>query len=368
MEPEWVLHSRQTDAKQCLVESRNCCWFSDGSKVFDACCLAFSLASVSETGCNCACSSTGRSSRFITNTTSALDILLIMDESYGMSSELDYVPNMITQLNQLLKRKRFGRKGECPNLFSVVAFGRHDTAHGARLLVGDERQAMVEARHFSQLWRQVSVDPYGYEEDGYYALATALRQVPYRRCSDVAHIALLISDEDRDVSTLGRTTSQEDLRHAMQRRGFTMVGLLENPFFAGAAVESAFGVAKLSQTQHQAYLNPFAESSSTSISTDFKLSFVTNNRQVSIGTGHDRTKEDYVGLALDTCGSAWDMSIMRLSSEERKSQLTSALASDLERQAHRLKRKCRCVPDTSAVGQSELGLACRMVGSCYKEL
>ena len=311
------------------------------------------------------CSKTGRGSRFVTNTTSAFDILLVMDESYGMNAEVSYVPGMVEKLNRLFKQKRYGRRGKCPNLFSVVTFGRRDSQYGARLLLGEERQALVEARDFSQLWQQIRIDPYSYEEDGYHALATALRRVPYRRCSDVAHVALLISDEDRDISELGRATDSLDLLEALQRRGFTLAGLVDNPFFAGSAVESAFGVARLGKSRQQAYLNPYAESSSRIIANDFSLSFVTNNRQVSIGTGNDRTQEDYVSLVLDTCGSAWDMTIMRFSTEERKSQLTAAMAADFIRQASDLERKCRCVKDTS--GSEGLVVACRMVKNCRKD-
>lgn len=258
-----------------------------------------------------------------------------------MDAEIKWLPELTNHLEAELRRNNIGTSQTCPNLYAVVGYGRRAPHHKARLIETQSGKHMVLSSEFGKLQEQLASDTYGMTEDGYQALAFAVRRTAYRRCSDIAHIAVLITSEDRDIANSGaRRLNRTDMKVVLQRRGFSLSVIVDNPFFAGDPIQSVFGV----DSKHWAYQAQQTNTGNGSIlpSEDAFRAFRQRNDGVEIGDGNGNTKPDYTDLALEACGAAWDTNILRGDNRKRIQQFTGAFVADLLRQATMLSSVCRC--------------------------
>jgi len=206
------------------------------------------------------------------------DILFVVDESGSMSGEHSWISNMVTALDTAL----IGA-GVTGNQYGLVGYGASSShgipGHGHSVGGGDFGTAAQLSTATGSLVLS------GGTEDGYSGLEYALNNYSFR--GDAAANIILITDEDRDTLS-GSTNTFASILGLLQGKN-ALLNAVVNASFTGGA---------LGIDGTDSY---FADGSG-----DY------NTVAGGVGvSGSGSTLADYVNLALDSGGAAWNLNLLR---------------------------------------------------------
>lgn len=223
------------------------------------------------------------------NTTRAADIILLVDESGSMTMEHQWISEMVEQLDNGLMETGIGVYPR--NRFGIIGFGHECTVEvrGERAFLTKGNNEYVLAENITELTKRIRVG--GKNEDGYSAIASALREYTFR---DGAIQFILVSDEDRDVLL---NVTRDEVEFMLKANGVVLNTVVSQEFTAGDI--RAFGI----DVDKTAYIyDPSLDSLFRTIQ--------------GIGasvedSAYGSTDMDYTQLAFLVEGGSWDLSILR---------------------------------------------------------
>ena len=223
------------------------------------------------------------------NVTQAADIILLVDESGSMAAGHQWIPDMVAQLDTALIKAGIGVNPR--NRFGITGFGDDcsgDTFLG-RVFLSQGNEAYVLAENITMLAQKLNLG--GKYEDGYGAIASALRQYTFRR--GVRHF-ILISNEDRDILS---NVTRDDVE-LMLDESSVILNVVVNQEFSAEGIR-ALGI----DGYGTAYIyDP---------STDSLFRTVDEIAAPIQDSAHGSTDYDYTQLAFLVNGSSWDLSLLQ---------------------------------------------------------
>ena len=231
--------------------------------------------------------------RFILKTHQTADVILLIDESGSMSMELSWIPNMVIELDSMLRKIGIGNSTR--NRFGVVGFGGdckpEQSALGTVYSVNNSKLFYSSEDILSVL---KLVQGGGRVEDGYSAMETALKSYVLGNAS---RLFILISDEDRSIQNPNLTRSY--IRDALIQNGIVLNAAVDQRLYAGEL--RAMGI-DVNQTAYvfdpsSVFLNRIFEGRSVVVPSD---------------GGYGHTRQDYTQLAWNSGGAVWDLGLLRL--------------------------------------------------------
>lgn len=218
-------------------------------------------------------------------TSASADVILIVDESESMKMSHVWLHEFLTKLDRALGSASFGSIR-----YGLIGFaGRGMMFRGRPISMGGDSNLGT----LSQAQQALSaLQLNGIIEDGYSAISVALDQSVYPLRSMASKIAILVTDEDRDMFDFALTRDRIQMmlsRAGVQLHSVVNVAMTGNNVpLLGISNSSAFVV-------HSAHADQSAE-----IMRPYDVAFI---RRAS--TGH--TVRDYITLALQNGGAAWDL-------------------------------------------------------------
>lgn len=214
----------------------------------------------------------------------AADIVFMVDLSGSMSGEHTWISSMVSSLESELMAAGVGT-GPNTNRYALVGFGGGGTSMpGHSIPVGGG--TFGTAAEMSTAAGSLIAS--GGTEDGWDAIDHALG-LTYRE--GAAKNLILITDEDRDNTNAG--LSFAGLLSSMISDSFLLNAVI-NHGFADGNQSQALGM----DSEGNAYIADGGGSYTT-----------TSGGNATSGFG--TTKADYIDLALDTGGAAWDLNLLR---------------------------------------------------------
>ena len=223
------------------------------------------------------------------------DVVVLMDESGSMAGEQTWIAAQIPALNTGLVGA-----GLTPNQFGLIGFGASVAGgpsylRGFNVATGGGPTNYSPGTFGSAANFAISAGGLvasGGTEDGWAAIALA-NTLAGRAGAGRNYI--LVSDEDRD-NTAASLTYAGTLA-SMTGSGILLNAIVDNSFLCDNA--TALGIARDSGNNLVSYI------------ADGLGGFTTCTGVSSIGSGSGNTTADYVNLALDTGGAAWDLNTLR---------------------------------------------------------
>lgn len=242
-------------------------------------------------------------------------MVLVVDESRGLIRQHLWLKSLISHLEQELLSEDFGT-GDCSNLFGLVGFGQANKDNQlGRVSFAHNGAALMNWTHFMNTLPNLYSDPNSGMADGYAGISHALDRIPFRKgCNNVKPLILFLTDADR-MSIL-RALTRDTIQQLLSRSKAGLHVVVNNRFQAGG--RDLLGVATLHQGVRVGYR----------IASDGFFSFVTNG--IVIPSGRRSTKRDYVDLALELGGSAWD--VRQVTAADRGRGLAAALSDSILKQ------------------------------------
>jgi PEP-CTERM motif len=219
------------------------------------------------------------------------DIIVIMDESGSMGGEQAFIGGAINAIEAGLVTA-----GLTGNRFGNVGFGATAGTSGVDLL----RKIPVNAADFGTAGEfNTSTGSYvttGGTEDGWSGIEFARSQYALRGGTTVARNFILVSDEDRDDNdaNTGFALNFAGILASLQREAILLNAVVNATFVCGDNVTAALGI----------------DSSGTGFVADGSGGFTTCIGATSV-SGSGTTIADYVQLALQSGGAAWDLNFLR---------------------------------------------------------
>lgn len=220
------------------------------------------------------------------------DVVFLVDESGSMSGEHAWLGNMISSLEAGLANKGVGVSES--NRYSLVGYGgSSSTGHYAPNPHDmDTGTTSVDdwgsATQFQAATGSLTIG--GSTEDGWNALDWAMNNLTYRNNAAVNFV--LVTDEDRDNRNGALTAN--GLKNGLGNLNALLNVVVNNPFTCSGS-GSAIGV--------DSDLNGFQA--------DGAGDYTKCAGNGVVGNGAGTTESDYVDLALQTGGAAWDLNILR---------------------------------------------------------
>ncbi|SFK25795.1 putative Ig domain-containing protein [Lysobacter sp. cf310] len=211
----------------------------------------------------------------------AADVVVVVDESGSMSGEHDWIADFAAPLEAHLTTNGVG-DGAVPNRYGLLAYDPVPLPiNVGTTLTGDYRQFITASA-------QLALRGSG-TEDGWRAVRHAIFQYPLRETT--ARNIILVTDEDRDntdasityASLLGEMRAQKAVLNAV----------------VNARFKCGDGSAALGLGQHK-----------VGYKADGRGGFQTCANASAYG-GDGTTIADYVNMALETGGAAWDIEVLR---------------------------------------------------------
>jgi PEP-CTERM motif len=214
------------------------------------------------------------------------DVIVVVDESGSMSGEHNWLSGMITSLETSLFGAGVG-SGADANRYSLVGFGNGlgGSANSGRTLAGFGSAAAFGAATGSLVTS-------GGTEDGYAGINYAFSTLAGSFRSGAAVNVILVTDENRDITNAALTYAS--INAMLDRYNALLNVVVNNPFSGGNPVTRALGV----DSNNTAY---FANG----------VGGFTSSTPAIVGNGDGGTETEYVALALDTGGAAWDLNLLR---------------------------------------------------------
>ena len=242
-----------------------------------------------------------------------------------MAKHIDWLKAFVPQLNTEMEAANTGSAAACPNLYAIVGFARKVDPHPT-IYTTPAASTLFPITDFANVSSFVRGEN-GFVEDGYLAIATALKGLPLRRstplCNVTKHI-LFVTDEDRDTLDTSLDRRKMDaLLHAYQIELHAMV---DNKFLVdgldGAGL-TARGIGYREVPSGSACFR--------------------NSSNAVVGRGYSMTTTDYVSLALQTGGTAWNIERLQVPSVQRAIQC--ALVQEIQQAStsqHGVLYNCSC--------------------------
>jgi hypothetical protein len=265
------------------------------------------------------------------------DILFVVDESGSMNTEHAWIAGMVGSMESGLVAAGVG--DVTPNQYGMVTFGSSSVSGGDPVKEsvggGDWGTAAELATTATSLVAS------GGTEDGYEAIMFALNNYTFR--SGAALNIILITDEDRDVTT-GDTYAS------------TLAALNQKNALLNVVVNNSFGSddgAALGRFADSKDLNPLFDKDGNpvpggtaaienAIRADGLGGYVLATGATT-GSGFGTTATDYVQMALENGGAAWDLNILRAGGNDA----TSFTAAFVDFKALEVKGQPPVVPDAA---------------------
>lgn len=215
------------------------------------------------------------------------DIMVVIDESGSMAGEHAWIGPTIVSLNAELASRGF-----TDNRFALVGYGGgndfntpEDERLGRKLVVGSGD--FGTAAEFSAATANLKTN--GAIEDGYAGINFSLSKYTFR--NNVARNVIFITDEDRDVTDATQTFAT--VKQALTDKRATL-NTVVNARFDDVNGVRALGI----------------DSDGNAFVADGVGGFVKSSGGTAVsGTGN--TLADYVDLAVDLEGAAWDLNLLR---------------------------------------------------------
>jgi hypothetical protein len=243
------------------------------------------------------------------------DIIFVVDESGSMAGEHAWIGNMIGDLEAGLIAAGVGdiSQGDEANRYGLVGFGSigHDLPGGPSQ---EPHSHLVGGADFGtasdlQTAAGTLVTDGGFE-DGWAAINYAMNNYTFR--SDAAVNIVLITDEDRDVSTPDTYAS------TLSALGGALLNVVvNNPFGSddttGRSVIGRFADGKDLNPEFDADGNPVPGGTAAienAILADGSGGYVLATGATT-GNGFGNTETEYVAMALENGGGAWNLNILR---------------------------------------------------------
>lgn len=221
------------------------------------------------------------------------DVVFLVDESGSMGGEHAWLSNMISNLESGLVNEGVG--ASVSNQYSLIGFGGsafagHLNPHAHDMdAVAAGTQEWGSATDFAAATSTLVTS--GGTEDGWSALDWALNNLTYR--ADAAVNFVLVTDEDRD-NTNG-ALNKVGLLAGLSSKNALLNVVVNNSFGCGASSTNAIGV----------------DSNDNGFQADGVGGFSKCEGAGNVGNGAGTTGSDYVDLALDSGGAAWNLNILR---------------------------------------------------------
>ena len=216
----------------------------------------------------------------------AADIIFVVDESGSMIGEHKWLRQLVFELENSLRLAEVGSSPTHPNMYALVGFARdEDSARGGVII-----QDLGTPQQLVSALEQLTLT--GIFEDGYSGIDVALQGISTR--PGTAKQLILVTDEHRGV--LNFRLSRETIARQLQRDGFKLNVVVNQGFEAGD--RHIMGI----DSAGMGYLYN---------SSDSKLYTQVVGGRADISSGFKSTNEDYVELALQLGGGAWDLNLLR---------------------------------------------------------
>lgn len=221
------------------------------------------------------------------------DVVFLVDESGSMGGEHAWLSSMIASLEGGLVGEGVG--SSVSNRYSLVGFGgssfnNHLDPHAHDMdAVTAGTQEWGSSTDFAAATSTLVTT--GGTEDGWSALDWALNNLSYR--ADAAVNFVLVTDEDRD-NTNG-ALNKAGLLAGLGSKNALLNVVVNNNFGCGGSSNNAIGI----------------DSDDNGFQTDGSGGFTKCEGAGNIGIGYGTTGSDYVDLALDSGGAAWNLNILR---------------------------------------------------------
>ncbi|WP_303290680.1 PEP-CTERM sorting domain-containing protein [Marinobacter sp. SS5-14b] len=221
------------------------------------------------------------------------DVVFLVDESGSMSGEHTWLGNMIASLESGLQGQGVGVSEA--NRYSLVGFGgsnnqNHLDPHSHDMDAGTGgNQAWGSSTQFASATSSLVTT--GGTEDGWNALDWAINNLNYRGNAAVNFV--LVTDEDRD-NTNG-ALNKPGLLSGLNGLNALLNVVVNNNFGCGVSSGNAIGI----------------DSDDNGFQADGAGGFTKCEGAGVIGSGAGTTKSDYIDLALDSGGAAWNLGILR---------------------------------------------------------
>lgn len=235
------------------------------------------------------------------------DIIFVVDESGSMGGEHAWIPGMISDLEAGLIAAGVGDTGAgfAANQYAIVGFGASSyLPHTVTGLTG----AAGAVTGASGL-----VTSGGFE-DGYAGIQYSLDTFSFR--ADAAVNIVLITDEDRDIySPQYSSTTYASLLSDLTSQNILLNAVVNNPFTDGAGAQAIgrFADGKDLNPLFDSDGNPVVGGTAAvenAILADGSGGYTLSTGAVT-GNGYINTETEYVALALEAGGAAWDLNILR---------------------------------------------------------
>ena len=221
------------------------------------------------------------------------DVVFLVDESGSMGGEHAWLSNMIASLESGLVGEGVG--SSVSNRYSLVGFGgrsssNHLDPHAHDMdSVTAGTQEWGSSTDFAAATSTLVTN--GGTEDGWSALDWALNKLSYR--ADAAVNFVLVTDEDRDNTNAA--LNKESLLSGLFGKNALLNVVVNNSFGCDASSTNAIGI----------------DSDDNGFLTDGLGGFTKCEGAGNIGSGNGTTGSDYVDLALNSGGAAWNLNILR---------------------------------------------------------
>jgi hypothetical protein len=282
------------------------------------------------------------------------DVVFVVDESGSMVEEHEWLEETIYYLDDALRQEGIGEK--VPNRYGLVGFATTPHVNGAVHPLGVGYTQMGTPREFATRIRSLATS--GQVEDGYRAIETALNGFQFRT-GNVARQLILVTDEDRDNTI---TILSSDIKQLLDEKDFR-INVIVNHGFLDSAGERILGM----NAEYNGY------KADISSSNEYLL---VPGASLFKDTGHGTTLRDYVMLAMDTKGAAWDLNQLRQGGQLAKSFTNSFIDAKVGEISEQLKvcQECSCSqslltctddPDASNADQCYRQGACKVGNEYY---
>jgi hypothetical protein len=213
-----------------------------------------------------------------TRVSGVADVFIVVDESGSMSGEHTWISDLVPALEGGLASVGVGQ--EESNLYGLVGY------EGSPRFFSFESDYMHPSENFDSLANQLSL--YGGTEDGYRAMSEMLDTYPIRTGS--SKNLILVTDEDRDTTA---TIDYDSMKAKLVSNNVILNAVVNSNFSCADGTSalgmSAGGLGYVADGQGGYYLCTEAYAHGAS----------------------GQTIDDYVELALDTGGAAWDLNFLR---------------------------------------------------------
>ena len=285
-----------------------------------------------------------------------IDVVIVMSESSSMVSFHHWLPSTIRILDNALLESNIGTDPLVPNRYALVGFGRSALPNGSDIFTRPhaftaDGETFVNIDKFAQLGSHLKASGNG--GDGFLAIEYALKNLTDDNGENLLRIGrsgvtiiviffmyedrnvvasgggVTLGQEDRDDLTLSRSSiTRSGIKRTLKRAGAVLNVVVDQQFYG------EFDYRALGYTNQMAYfVEPFGE-------------YRTTYARCGVRVGNGDTTRDYVSVALETYGAAWDIGILGIAGAVATS-FTRALVEVLSSKARRPPidscRRCRCI-------------------------